>query len=197
VDRQAARAATIEKVIKRYENRKLYDPAARRYVTMADLSKMVGRGDEVRVEDQRTGDDITTTVLAQVLLEGLKQRTTHVPRQVFARLIRVGLTGTLKAALPAAPDVASRAKEEAERIASGLLSRGRLSLEEAVSLRQEIAGSIQRLAAEVQRGIESHIHGLLRPDGGPHTQVSLEGLRERLLAFETYLQAPRRRRTRR
>ena len=52
--------AAGERVIKRYENRKLYDPQARRYVTLEGLGELVARGEDVRVVDQKTGEDLTT-----------------------------------------------------------------------------------------------------------------------------------------
>jgi polyhydroxyalkanoate synthesis repressor PhaR len=186
-----AKTAAGERLIKRYENRKLYDPAARRYVTMTDLARMIARGDDVQVEDQKTGEDLTTVVLAQVVLESLKQRTAEVPRQVLTRLIRLGSAPFAAAGRRAAPlDAAARAREEAERIVSGLLSRGRLSLDEALALKQEITQSVQRLVTEGQRAFEARLHGLFEPGKGKDANASLENLRERLLTFETYLTTP-------
>jgi polyhydroxyalkanoate synthesis repressor PhaR len=191
-------AATAERLIKRYDNRKLYDPAAGRYVTIPDLARMVERGDEVRVEDQRTGQDLTTVVLAQVVLEGLKQRTAKVPRQVLARLIRLGSGPSAAwAERTVAQEAAARARQEAERIVSGLLSRGRLTLEEALALRQEIAQSVHRLVADAQRNIEERLHGLIERTKGKDAATSLDSLKERLLTFETYLSEPRRKTIRR
>jgi polyhydroxyalkanoate synthesis repressor PhaR len=183
-----AKTAAGERLIKRYENRKLYDPAARRYVTMTDLARMIARGEDVQVEDQKSGEDLTTVVLAQVVLETLKQRTAEVPRQVLTRLIRLGSASFAGAASRTAPlDAAVRAREEAERIVSGLLSRGRLSLEEALALKQEIAQSVQRLVTEAQRGLEARLHGLFEPGKGKDATATLDSLRTRLLTFETYL----------
>ena len=183
--------------IKRYDNRKLYDTAARRYVTMGDLAERVARGEDVHVQDQKTGTDITTVVLAQALFEAVKQRTADVPRQVFARLLRLGARHAQdRSTRPL--DLAARAREEAEGIVSDLMTRGRLSLEEALALRQDIAGALHRITADLQHSVESRLHGLLSHVDGPNTQASLDKLRERLLAFETYLTAsPRRPRGRR
>jgi len=190
-------AAPRERLIRRYGNRKLYDPAARRYVTAADLARMVGRGEDVRVESQATGEDVTTVVLAQVVLEALKQRTARIPREVLARLIRLGRgRGDESGLWDASRDAAARARQEAERIVSGLLSRGRLSLDEAWALRQEITQATQRLVGEAQRGVEARVRALIERTEGEGAAASLQALKERLLVFEAYLEKPARRRRR-
>jgi polyhydroxyalkanoate synthesis repressor PhaR len=187
-----------ERLLKRYANRKLYDPAARRYVTLEDVERAVAEGGEVSVVDQETGEDITSVVLAQVILEGLKERTARIPRQVLTRIIRLGAAprALREAALPP-QQAAARARDEAERIVSDLIRRGRLSLEEALSLRQDIASSVQRIVSDAQHGIESRMRGLLdRAERERGISPSLQGLRERLLSLETYLDAPSGRRGR-
>jgi polyhydroxyalkanoate synthesis repressor PhaR len=186
------------RLIRRYDNRKLYDPAGRRYVTVADLARMIGRGEELQVQDQRTGEDLTTLVLGQVVLEGLKQRTARIPRQVLARLIRLG-SGPAAAwgHWPGPQEVAAQARGEAERIVSGLLARGRLSLEEALALRQDIAQSVHRLVAEAQHGLEARIHALIDQTEGQGATASLQALKERLMVFENVLNEPARKRKRR
>jgi polyhydroxyalkanoate synthesis repressor PhaR len=181
-----------QRVIKRYDNRKLYDPEARRYVTLADLARLVAAGDELKVVDQKSGDDLTSLVLAQVIQEGIKEKTTSIPQQVLARLLRFGIRHAFKD-WPRPQEAAARARREAERIAEGLISRGRLTLEEALALRQEITGTVQRLVAEAQHGLEDRLRTLLdrsEKEGGIHP--ALMSLRERLLSFETYLAEPKR-----
>lgn len=181
------------RIIRRYENRKLYDPAARRYVTLEDLAAMVAAGEEVQVLDQRSGEDLTNLVLAQVILEGVKERTAAIPRQVLTRLVRFGVGAPPRQAAAPAPDLASRAREEAERIVAGLLGRGRLTLEEALSLRQEIVRSVTSVVRDAQHGLEQALHGLVeRAEREGGVSLSLQALKERLLTLETYLEpAPR------
>lgn len=179
--------AAAEKVIKRYENRKLYDAGDRKYVTLNDLARLVADGAEIRVVDQKTGEDLTTLVLAQVVLEGIKERTADIPRHVLSRLIRL-------AARPAggdwapAQEVANRARAEAERIVSGFIAKGRLTLDEALAVRQEIAGAVQRLVAEAQRGLESRFRSLFDRPAPGGALASLRSLEEKLLAFEHVLE---------
>jgi polyhydroxyalkanoate synthesis repressor PhaR len=182
--------AASGRLIRRYENRKLYDTARRRYVTLDDLARLVGAGEDVRVEDQRTGEDLTAVVLAQVVLEGVKERTARIPGQVLARLIRLGYGADGgRAKWPDPAQAAAQARGEAERIVGGLLGRGRLTLEEGIALRQEIAGSVQRLVADAQHGLEARVHRLIDAGGGALHPV-LSTLRERLLGLEARRGSP-------
>jgi polyhydroxyalkanoate synthesis repressor PhaR len=176
--------------IRRYGNRKLYDPEAARYVTLDDIAALVNAGHDVEVLDQRTGEDLTSFTLAQVLLEGLKQGASRIPRQVLTRLIRLA-AGPASAweSWPEPRDLAARARQEAERIVSRLLGQGRLTLDEAVELRRDLGHLVHQRVAEAQAGVESRLRPLLRPRRGGAGR-SFEALRGRLQAFETYLEAP-------
>jgi polyhydroxyalkanoate synthesis repressor PhaR len=175
-----------ERVIKRYGNRKLYDARAGRHVTLEDVAGLVAAGEDVRVVDRATGADLTSLTLAQVVLDGIKERTARIPGQVLARLIRYGWTATRGRRTEwTPPQAAARARAEAERIVGRLLGRGRLTLEEGLALRQEIAGTLQRMVADAQHGLESRVRGLLdksEQEGG--VNPSLRALRERLMTFE-------------
>jgi polyhydroxyalkanoate synthesis repressor PhaR len=189
-------APAAGRLIRRYDNRKLYDTRERRYVVLGELARIVGQGEDVRVEDQRTGEDLTAVVMAQVILEGVKERTARIPGQVLARLVRLGFGARgRRARWPEPAQAAAQARQEAERIVAGLLARGRLTLEEGLALRQEITGAVQGLVAEAQRGLEARVQRLLDGSGG-EVQPSLAGLRERLLSLDTHLAEPSPRRRR-
>lgn len=186
----AKNAAAPVRLIRRYANRKLYDPASRRYVTLEDLAAAVAAGEELQVLDQASGEDLTNLVLAQVVLEGVKERTARIPRQVLTRLVRFGVGAPERPAAPP-PDLAARAREEAERIVSGLLARGRLSLEEALGLRHEITRSLTGLVGDAQRGLEQALHALVeRAEREGSVSLSLQALKERLLTLEAFLEPP-------
>jgi polyhydroxyalkanoate synthesis repressor PhaR len=55
--------------IKKYANRRLYNTGTSTYVTLEDLAAMVKQGDDFVVYDAKTGDDITRSVLAQIIFE--------------------------------------------------------------------------------------------------------------------------------
>jgi polyhydroxyalkanoate synthesis repressor PhaR len=55
--------------IKKYANRRLYNTASSVYVTLADLAKMVKSGEDFVVYDAKTNEDITRSVLTQIIFE--------------------------------------------------------------------------------------------------------------------------------
>ena len=69
--------------IKRYPNRKLYDKEEKRYITLSEISELIRAGREIQVIDHSTGEDITTVVLTQIILEQEKKQTGFVPRSVL------------------------------------------------------------------------------------------------------------------
>ena len=153
-----------ERTIRRYQNRKLYDATARAYVTLEGLGEMVARGERFRVLDQASGEDISTQVLAQVMLESIKEKTAQVPRGALERLIV--WSKPLKGALHAPQEAAARAKDEVQRIVAELLGRGRISLEEAMVLRQDVTEAVQRIVADAQSSLEGTLEALwLRAPG--------------------------------
>jgi polyhydroxyalkanoate synthesis repressor PhaR len=173
------------RTIKRYGNRKLYDPAAGRYVTLSELAALVTRGQEIEVLDQKTGDDLTNLTLAQALLDGIRQGASRLPRQVLTRLIRIAAAPkALGHEWPGPEEVAGKARSEAERLVAGLLGRGRLSLDDAVALRHELGQLVQRLVSDAQSGVESRLRGLLAR-GEEAAGRSLGALRGRI---ETYME---------
>jgi polyhydroxyalkanoate synthesis repressor PhaR len=59
-------------VVKKYENRRLYDTANSRYVNLDDIARMVREGLDVQVVDATTGEDLTRPVLTQIIVENAK-----------------------------------------------------------------------------------------------------------------------------
>jgi polyhydroxyalkanoate synthesis repressor PhaR len=57
------------RVIKKYPNRRLYDTKTSSYITLADVKKMVLEGQDFVGRDAKSGDDITRSILLQIILE--------------------------------------------------------------------------------------------------------------------------------
>jgi len=76
------------RVLKKYPNRRLYDTQTSSYITLADVKKMVLAGQSFVVRDAKTSDDLTRSILLQIILE---EETGGVPMfssQMLAQIIR-------------------------------------------------------------------------------------------------------------
>jgi len=65
----ASRAEGEAIIIKKYANRRLYNTASSSYITLEDLARMVRENVEFQVLDAKTGDDITHSILTQIIME--------------------------------------------------------------------------------------------------------------------------------
>jgi len=74
-------------VIKKYENRRLYDTSASRYVNLDEIGQMVRQGVDVQVVDAATGEDITRLVLTQIIMEGAKGQDSAFPLDMLRQMI--------------------------------------------------------------------------------------------------------------
>jgi len=81
------------RVIKRYSNRKLYDTANSRYVTLDQIAVLVKAGEEVSIIDNTSKDDLTSVTLAQIILEEEKRRKSFLPLSALKSIIRSGGEG--------------------------------------------------------------------------------------------------------
>ena len=65
-----ARAASAgPRILKKYPNRRLYDTEVSSYITLTEVKGMVLQGIEFEVRDAKTGDDLTRSILLQIILE--------------------------------------------------------------------------------------------------------------------------------
>src|ERR1700688_2119719 len=58
-----------ERLIRKYSNRRLYDTRGSRHVTLDDLRQLVVAGEKIKVIDDKSGDDLTRSVLLQIIAE--------------------------------------------------------------------------------------------------------------------------------
>ena len=88
----AAREKTAEPekvIIKKYANRRLYNTAKSSYVTLDDLARMVREGQDFAVYDAKTGEDITHSVLTQIIFEEEAKGQNLLPTNFLRQLIRL------------------------------------------------------------------------------------------------------------
>jgi hypothetical protein len=108
------------RVLRRYANRKIYDPYLSRYVNHADIAELVRSGSDVRVLDSRTDRDVTGLALARIL--SIEENRAEGARAE-------ALFGLLRAASGEAPSAVERGgrrapPEAAPQVVDALLAQG-------------------------------------------------------------------------
>jgi len=89
------------RVLKKYPNRRLYDTRTSSYITLADVKQMVLGGETFEVRDAKTGEDLTRSILLQIILEEESGGVPMFSTQTLAQIIRFyghamqGMMGTL------------------------------------------------------------------------------------------------------
>lgn len=88
-------------LIKRYANRKLYNTETSRYITLKGIAELLDQGQEVKVIDNESGEDITSVALSQILVDTERGRGTA-PRSLLSQIVERGgdaLYGALRQGL--------------------------------------------------------------------------------------------------
>lgn len=126
-------------IIKRYNNRKLYDTHAKRYVTLFDLADMIRRGDDITVLDHTSGEDISGQIQAQIIFEQERQEGSGLPNTVLTNIIQAS-NQTLKqlrnTVLPF--DATARMDSEIERRMMLLIERGDVSKKQGILILEKL-----------------------------------------------------------
>ncbi|CAN1528579.1 polyhydroxyalkanoate synthesis repressor PhaR [Limnohabitans sp. B9-3] len=84
----ATSAQDGERVIKKYPNRRLYDTATSSYVALADIKLLVMAGEPLVVRDAKTGEDLTRSILLQIILEQEAEGVPILTERMLANVIR-------------------------------------------------------------------------------------------------------------
>lgn len=129
--KKSASTADDTIVIKKYANRRLYNTATSSYVTLDHLCTMVKAGQEFTVHDAKTGEDITRSVLAQIIFEEEgKSGQNLLPIKFLRQLIRFygdSLQGLIPSYLELSMDSFAREQEKMRtKIASAFGGTARL-----------------------------------------------------------------------
>ncbi len=152
-------------IIKRYENRKLYDSSRSTYVTLEEIAALIREGREIKVVDAKTGEDLTKSTLALIILEGERQKKNLLPLSFMYQLIKYGesvqsvfqeyLSTGLDAFLASQQEAQKRLREWAEE-RLGKDSRGEspnTSSDREASLKEEV-DQLKRKLDELERRLK-------------------------------------------
>ncbi len=142
------------KLINRYANRKLYDTERSCYVTLDDIGEMVKAGDDLRIIDNRTNEDLTSVTLTQIIFEDQKRpdQSTILPLGALRGIIQSGGEILLKLSNPVTKvgdDIrrrAGRLEEESQAALKDFLDSTRKSLDDTQSrIDERVKGAVDQM----------------------------------------------------
>ena len=76
------------RILKKYPNRRLYDTRSSAYITLADVKAMVLELEDFEVRDAKSGEDLTRSILLQIILEEESGGVPMFSAQMLAQIIR-------------------------------------------------------------------------------------------------------------
>ena len=74
-------------VIRKYENRRLYDTTNSRYVNLEEVAQLLQQGNDVQVIDATTNEDITRLILTQIIVEDAKAADSSFPLDLLRQMV--------------------------------------------------------------------------------------------------------------
>ncbi len=177
-------------VVKKYANRRLYNTATSSYVTLDDLSKMVRLGDHFVVYDAKSGEDLTRSILTQIILEEDSKGRNLLPINFLRQLIGF-YDDSLRAFLPRYLELSmenfARNQAQIRRYIEGTLGRffpigpfedmARQNME----LFQRAATMFTPLPGE---GTNSEHPAAAEPPPAPDTSSQIKDLNDRIEALQ-------------
>jgi len=120
----------VQRVIKKYPNRRLYDTETSTYITLTEVKQLVIQSAQFVVRDAKTGDDLTRSILLQIILEEEAGGAPMFTEQVLANIIRFygqamqGYMGPyLEKNIQAMTEVQAQLAEKAEGLTPEMWSR--------------------------------------------------------------------------
>lgn len=155
-----------EYIIKKYSNRKLYDTKEKKYINLAEISKLIREGEEVKVIDNETKEDITSLILAQIIVEQEKSKKIMLPSILSPlKILKTGGEDMFRLGRKmflAGLGALSLTKERANEIAQELIKKGELSQSESKEFVKDLIDKaeeekdklLEKVRPEIEKSLE-------------------------------------------
>jgi polyhydroxyalkanoate synthesis repressor PhaR len=169
------------RIIKKYTNRKLYDTIDKKYISLDRVAELVMDGEEVQILDTRTGEDLTTATISQLLA-----REKGVPSGVLIQLLQKG-RGTIAHAsrqyVNLWHNALTMAEGEMDRFISRMVKNHEISESEGKTFKRDYLGFVGNFRSWVGEKVDQQMADVLaRVNLGAKEQA--DTLRSRVDALE-------------
>ena len=154
------------KLIKRYANRRLYDAETSKTITLDDVAELIKAGNEVKVIDNMTGEDITARVLGQTFLKiSVDHQNLDFSKFLLTALIREvssNVSRFFSQLVEGGIGIGELTVERLERIVQGMVEHGDLRVEEKPDYVDQIVAQLAHVSG-MQDKVEAGM-GMLRTE---------------------------------
>ena len=178
-------------IIKRYQNRKLYDTQHSMYVTHDDIAKMMKEGEDVQVLDNKTGEDITKVTLAQIVFEEEKKKQSMLPLDLLKKVIKEGgdaIKDFFEKTIDTGMTSFSKAKEGAEKVIG--LIKDEIGSDEGGNILHDVIHKTQDISRKIDEKIKSTVESVTHVGS---LQTEIRSLRKKISTLEDKLKVYERR----
>jgi len=179
------------RLIKRYGNRKLYDVEASRYVTLDGIRALVQAGNDVRVVDNDSGEDLTRVTLAQIIYEAERKPNggaSGLSLPLLRRLVQFGdeAVRDLRRGVERGREALESVREAAEqRVQQFVGGRRRKPGRQRPSLLEELLEAPQRTLDDLQHRIDAQVRqSVERVTSHPALRREIERIEQSLRQIE-------------
>jgi polyhydroxyalkanoate synthesis repressor PhaR len=190
---QSGGPETPPTIVKKYANRRLYNTATSSYVTLDDLSAMVKKGNDFVVYDAKTGEDITRSVLTQIIVEEEQKGQNLLPISFLRQLISFYgdnmqwlVPRYLEHAMKAFAHNQEQMRKNLQEAFGGLFPFG--GLEEMGKQNMALFEKTMKMFSPFPPGEGKQDGGKAEPGAGA-SDASLQELSERLNALQSQIEA--------
>lgn len=176
-------------IIKKYANRRLYNTSKSSYVTLDHLAQMVRDGEEFVVRDAKSGDDITRSVLTQIIFEEEAKGASMLPTNFLRQIISLygdSLQSVVPGYLEASMETFARNQEEMRAQVSRMFGANQAmdNLEAMTRKNMELFGNAMRMFSPFSQGGQT---GEEKPVGDDAAKDELGALKTQLADMQRQL----------
>ncbi len=169
------------RIVKRYQNRKLYDTSSSRYVTLDDIADLIREGEDVQIVDNQSRDDLTSVTLTQIIFEQEKKKKSLLPLATLRNIIQSKgekIVDFVQNSIETGVNSISHAREEAEKYFEKIVKKGDLSLEEGRQMIREFVDDKLKSTLDAVSVLPS-LHSEIR-----NLRKKIDHLEEKLKKYE-------------
>ena len=171
--------------IKKYSNRKLYDTTDKRFISMDEIAELIKAGEEVSIHNHRTGQDLTASIVSQLLGRKSGNFDSEVPSKVLFQLLRKGskgLVGSTRKYFGFWQNALTMAEDELDMFVNLFVKDSDISKDEGRRFKKEIIRHNEELKNWIDDQIDERVSKILQKNNFA-TKRQLSNLKTREQEF--------------